>query len=621
MTAALLATVDALGWALLHALWQLTALAALLWVALRLADARSAAARCWLCVAALLLAPVLFGLTAAQHWDLPAAEVASLAALSPAAAPGLAIDAPALASAPSLRVEDALPVLVGAWGLGVLLLGLAFLGGLLRTRRLQTEGLGPVPPVLSARVAALASSLGIRRPVSIASSSLVAVPSVVGLLKPVILLPPVVLTGLSTAQLESIVLHELAHIRRRDLWISLVQGLVEILLFFHPAVWWMSRRLRAEREQACDDIVVGQGTPPLLYARALLTLAEQPGGDRPVLSVAATDGSLQHRVERLVGRSKAPQRRGRGLAAAVLLGLLALGSVRQSVAADHDLGVMVASMLELEITLPEDAELSRPEQDRALQGALVALTDQHAEIMSRVEVLMASDPERWGLEVTVRVGQASEHIADAIANSDSPRYLDADQAAVYQGALLSKAATNWQKARAAYEKALAMGGDPSLLAEARAGLARVTVALDAAESRSVLTPEEDAAALVAQAESLQASDPDAGLFWLQTAELLLGEGDAAGALRWYLASAGALEGSAEATFARYRAAWCHYNLGQHDAAISMMQGVALSGVEPVGPEGLADLVRFYTDAGRAAEGEAWFSAQGAADVWAEQQPR
>lgn len=618
MTAALLATVDALGWAILHALWQLTALAALLWIALRMTDARAAAVRCWLCVAALLCAPVLFGVTAVQHWDLPAAEVASLAALSPGAleAP-LVVPEPAFSPPPSWEVEDALPAVVGAWGLGVVVLGLTFLGGLRRTRQLQTEGLSPVSAALAARVAALAGAIGIRHPVLIAVSSRVSVPSVVGLLRPIVLLPPVALTGLDSQQLESIILHELAHVRRRDLWINLVQGLVEILLFFHPAVWWMSRRLRAERELACDDVVVAQGMPPLVYARALLALEEQRASER-TLAVAATDGSLRHRVERLVGRARPPQRGARGLAAALLLSLLTLASAQQSVAADNDLGVMVSDLLEMEIRLP-DGDPPRAAQDDALRGDLMAITDQHAAIMARIETLLAADPERWALEVTVRAGQASEHIADAIEGSDIPSYLDDDQASVYQDALVKKATVSRQKALKAYEKALTLEGAPRLLAEARDGAARMTEAIEAVASRPAPEPAEadpaETAALVKKASSVSADDPGAGVLWLMTAERLFDAGDASGALRWYLAAEGALEEPGRIAFARYKAAWCHHSLGQHSDAIEQMTAVARSGATPVAEEAMADLVRFYTDAGRAAEGEAWFADQGASQIW------
>jgi len=102
----------------------------------------------------------------------------------------------------------------------------------------------------------------------------VAVPTVVSLVKPAILLPLSLSSGLSAAQVEMLLLHELAHLRRRDHWINLAQWAIETLLFFHPAVWMISRRVRVERELACDDMVLAAGVGQTPYAESLLRMAE-----------------------------------------------------------------------------------------------------------------------------------------------------------------------------------------------------------------------------------------------------------------------------------------------------------------------------------------------------------
>jgi len=139
----------------------------------------------------------------------------------------------------------------------------------------------------------------------------VTVPTVVGVLRPMILLPVPLMTGLTSDDFVAIILHELAHIRRCDLWMKLLQRIIESLLFFHPVVWFLSRRLSAEREVCCDDLVVSSGYEPTHYAGALLRMAElcaisrQPGalalsafGDKTPL--------LERRIERLMNWGNTP---------------------------------------------------------------------------------------------------------------------------------------------------------------------------------------------------------------------------------------------------------------------------------------------------------------------------
>jgi len=133
---------------------------------------------------------------------------------------------------------------------------------------------------------------------------LVEVPTVIGWLRPVILLPASALTGLSAEQLEALLAHELAHIRRYDYLVNLLQTTIETLFFYHPAVWWVSTQVRQEREHCCDDLAVAACGDVLTYARALTAL-EQLRGSEPQLAVAASGGSLLVRIQRLL-RGRAP---------------------------------------------------------------------------------------------------------------------------------------------------------------------------------------------------------------------------------------------------------------------------------------------------------------------------
>src|SRR5438045_2418615 len=151
--------------------------------------------------------------------------------------------------------------------------------GPLRARR---RGAGPAAraPDPNARAAAarrarahrLAARLRVNRPVRLLQSALVHVPAVLGCVRPVILLPASALTGLTPLQLEALLAHELAHVRRYDYLVNLVQSVIETLLFYHPAVWWISARVRDEREHCCDDLAVAVCGDPHFYASALLSM-------------------------------------------------------------------------------------------------------------------------------------------------------------------------------------------------------------------------------------------------------------------------------------------------------------------------------------------------------------
>ncbi len=161
-------------------------------------------------------------------------------------------------------------------------------------------------------------------------SALVQAPAVVGWLRPVVLVPVGAIGGLPAEHLEALLLHELAHIRRHDYLINILQGIAEALLFYHPAVWWVSAQIRAEREPCCDDVVVAVGGDALTYAQALAQL-ESYRPARLSVGVAASGGRLSDRIARLLGqpRPAVPAGMGPGIfAVAILLVAATLQNVR-----------------------------------------------------------------------------------------------------------------------------------------------------------------------------------------------------------------------------------------------------------------------------------------------------
>src|SRR5213075_1924050 len=176
----------------------------------------------------------------------------------------------------------------------VLVLSLRFAGGLVTAQRLKRIETSATVQLWQEKLRVLCVRLRVSRPVRLCESALVEVPTVIGWLRPVILIPLSAISGLSAEQLEALLAHELAHIRRYDYLVNLLQTSIETLLFYHPVVWWVSRRVRDEREHCCDDLAVAACGDAHFYATALLGM-ERLRNPMPALSMAAAGGSLVER--------------------------------------------------------------------------------------------------------------------------------------------------------------------------------------------------------------------------------------------------------------------------------------------------------------------------------------
>lgn len=192
------------------------------------------------------------------------------------------------------------PWLTAAWLVGVVLFSAKLMRSWWWVGKIRARELDPVDVALLAMLDGLRRRLNISRPVRLLKSALVEVPTVVGWLRPVILLPAATVAGLSPRQLEAVLAHELAHVRRWDYAVNAFQCVAETLLFYHPVVWWVSHCVREERENCCDDVVVRVCGDRLGYARALATL-EAFRTETPRLAFAASGGSLLQRIRRLLG--------------------------------------------------------------------------------------------------------------------------------------------------------------------------------------------------------------------------------------------------------------------------------------------------------------------------------
>ncbi len=317
-------TIDLLGWILVHSLWQFT-LIAVAGVALQWGLNRSSAALryCGLLflLAAIVAAPVITWCWLVNGPSNPPSEVVTAdpidqqqnliipvtnaQTISPAEPEHIPLTVkPALNDPNSIEAEAVpeamvesqsstwptviahvlqpwFPVLVFMWCLGVVLFALRPIVSWFTIRRLRSVGTYLVPEPVQSLFNKSVQRLGVRKSVEVLQSTLVQVPVVVGYWRPVVLLPASLITGLPANQLEAILTHELAHIRRHDYLFNLAQVLVETLFFYHPAVWWLSRRIRAERENCCDDLVVAALGNRVEYGRALCWLLRNCRGEDP----------------------------------------------------------------------------------------------------------------------------------------------------------------------------------------------------------------------------------------------------------------------------------------------------------------------------------------------------
>jgi TonB family protein len=297
--------VATLGWTLLHFLWQGAVVGVLFGVSLAAAGNASAQTRYRLAFFFLLL---LASLPAATFFWLSPSYVAGAgtAEIIAESAPLLTVSIAAPVLDWQTFVHPWLPWAVLVWAVGVTLMTGRLLLEWRNVRLLTRLEVSPLTPAWQQRVQRLIGSLGVRTAVRAVQSARVHVPMVVGWLRPVILVPVSAMSGLTTWQLELILMHELAHVRRYDHLVNLLQVVIETLLFYHPVVRWVSRVMREEREHCCDDLVVARSGDALAYARALTELAGVQSLSLQT-SVASDGGQLLARIRRLVGVRRPPR--------------------------------------------------------------------------------------------------------------------------------------------------------------------------------------------------------------------------------------------------------------------------------------------------------------------------
>jgi beta-lactamase regulating signal transducer with metallopeptidase domain len=294
-----------LGWALVHSLWQGTALAALAAAAIALCRRASTRYAVGVVMLSLMLAaPVAtFFFLGRSVSTNPKILAASAAPLHPAEGTLTAASASTQPFSSIVSADNSAWLidnwLVELWLIGVAFFSLRSAGAFFLLERQQRRRTIPVRGKLLDMCLVLQQSLGLKGVIRFCECTWLRAPAVIGWFRPVVLLPVTALTGLSPRQLESVIAHELAHIKRLDAFVNVFQICVETLLFYHPAVWWLNKRIRAEREHCCDDMAIELCGNAVEYARALTLMEEWRSA--PLLAMAVNRGPLSERIIRLLG--------------------------------------------------------------------------------------------------------------------------------------------------------------------------------------------------------------------------------------------------------------------------------------------------------------------------------
>lgn len=299
--------IRAFGWTLLHSFWQAFFVFACLRIVLRIWPMANAAIKYHLSFLSLAGIAGWFLVTfynqldaikeaqliqeMAMTWD--SASIAAAMEHLPQQNNGLQMMLPGM--------ESYFPFLVAAYIIGVTLMTIKLCLDLAQLRQMRQEGISAMGATWDKHLLRLAESMGVTRKVQLFISQHLQVPVMIGFLKPVILLPAAMVSNLSPEQLEAILLHELAHIKRNDYLLNIFQSIVETILFFNPFVWWISKNIRLEREHCCDDLVIAGTVQPLHYAKALVALEEYRLTANPLAMAAADDKHhLLHRIKRIM---------------------------------------------------------------------------------------------------------------------------------------------------------------------------------------------------------------------------------------------------------------------------------------------------------------------------------
>ncbi len=363
--------IEAAGWTIFHSLWQGVIISVLLGVVLLISGKKSAKLRYNFSLAALIVTFLLSAATFIQIYNttdkdnFSGSQTISSSLFTDQLAQNYNVPAKINSDKDVIEVLENyfaqhLNFIVTMWLAGFIIFSIRFGGGVLYVQKLRTSGINLVDnEYWFYRLKELAGSLELKQIIKIYESAKVKTPITLGYLKPIILLPIGMLSGLPQDQVEAIILHELAHIKRYDFLFNLIQTLIETIFFYHPAVWWISSVIKNERENCCDDLTLKLCSGSLVYFKALYNLQQICSEERDiVLAALGKRNQLFRRINRMNSNSKNTSYGAKFATFAVMLVLFAAASIYStSSGREKTLNVVTASFVNPFNVLNEDTDL------------------------------------------------------------------------------------------------------------------------------------------------------------------------------------------------------------------------------------------------------------------------
>jgi beta-lactamase regulating signal transducer with metallopeptidase domain len=308
--------INALGWSIFHILWQGVILVLFLGLLLRLLRNKSSNVRYGIAILGLVAIVGLSAMNFVQNYN-KSANSDTEPTYYPEISKNVLFDFGdtendfyTLSTYDDIKsmvskVDKYFPFMVNLWILGVVFFTIKFIFGFLYTIRLKNTKTRPVSNQWIKRFENIQNKLHLRKSITFLESYIIKIPVVLGHLKPVVLVPAEMLTGMPANQIEAIIAHELAHIKRNDYIINVLQTIVETIFFFHPAVWYISAQIRKERENCCDDMALNVCKESIVYAKALVSIQELTFNRH--YSAVAFSGNKKHvlnRIKRMIMKPK-----------------------------------------------------------------------------------------------------------------------------------------------------------------------------------------------------------------------------------------------------------------------------------------------------------------------------
>jgi beta-lactamase regulating signal transducer with metallopeptidase domain len=306
--------INSLGWTLLHSLWQCAIIAASCALLLLFTKHFSANTRYLIALGSLMLSALISAITF-YNYQQASAEITIRSTKQVAAIPFFAEKH--LFNLVSC-INEHINSLVVIWLCGFLVYSLKALQDYRYCQQIKNQYIVSTPEQWQSLFATLVTQVGVNPRIELRISTFAIVPCAIGYFKPVILLPLAVLTGMTQAQVEMILLHELAHVRRQDYAIGLMQKIITTLFFFNPFLRWISNQIDKEREHACDDIAVATSNNPVLFAHTLKEFANMSINQKPAMHITG-NRLLLTRITRLFNKNERTTKSRHSLVASLLI--------------------------------------------------------------------------------------------------------------------------------------------------------------------------------------------------------------------------------------------------------------------------------------------------------------